>query len=434
MADGIIAGMEERPESGPSARPRRARRKPTSDPPELRVVPLADARAEASKRPRRPRRKVLTRADILTAPMETQPITGTELSVREQSVNETHALLADDADKDLDDREFTVHAVARQLAGDPAPGIDDVRAWGDDQLLAGARAMLSFPPLQATVDGVEQPPDPDEMVAMPDPLTYGSFREAITAVPKRWESKLAETAGRISELGVPRMASILDSGMIEAVRAAQSNHLSAVGPDSVFGSALGALTNSRLLDIAKSPAFDIARSNPALDAIRNSPAVTMKLPDLDFTRGIAEQARALNDTAGIAQELSKFQASTIAAERLAKPIDFGERLREPVMAMPAIAPYHPEVDAIDALGGRIDAMAENQARADREALEVMTGLTELVRDQGTATQGVIAEVKALRNDQRWPNRAVIIGAFLAGALLVVGAITALPIVKDLLGL
>ena len=79
-------------------------------------------------------------------------------------------------------------------------------------------------------------------------------------------------------------------------------------------------------------------------------------------------------------------------------------------------------------------MAENQARADREALEVMTGLTELVRDQGTATQGVIAEVKALSDDQRWPNRAVIIGAFLAGALLVVGAITAIPIVKDLLGL
>src|SRR3989304_3071164 len=71
-----------------------------------------------------------------------------------------------------------------------APGIADVRAWGADQLLAGARAMLSFPPLQATVDGVEQPPDPDEMVAMPDPLTYGSLREAITAVPKRRGERL----------------------------------------------------------------------------------------------------------------------------------------------------------------------------------------------------------------------------------------------------
>jgi hypothetical protein len=134
----------------------------------------------------------------------------------------------------------------------------------------------------------------------------------------------------------------------------------------------------------------------------------MKLPDLDFTRGIAEQTRVLTHTAGIAQGLSKFQASTIAAERLAKPIDFGERLREPVMAMRAIAPYHSEVDA---------------DRADRARAR-----------PGDRHQGVIAEVKALRDDQRWPNRAIIIGAFLAGALLVVGAIAAIPIVKDLLGL
>ena len=312
-----------------------------------------------------------------------------------------------------------------------------MRAWGNDQLLAGARAMLAFAPLRATVNGVQQPLDPDTMVAMPDPLTFGSFREAVTAVPKRWESKLAETARRITELSMPRMA-IMDSGAMNAFRAAQSNHLSAVGPDSAFGASLAALTKSPLLDVAKSPAFDIARFNPALDAIRNSPALTMNLPAVDLTKGIAERARALTDTAGIDQGLSKLYVSTIAAERLTKPIDFGERLREPVlresvMTMPAIAPYHPEVDAIDALGGRIDAMAANQALADREALEVMTGLTELVRAQGTATQGVISEVKGLRDDQRWPNRAVIIGAFLAGALLVVGAITAIPIVQELFG-
>jgi hypothetical protein len=429
--------MEDRPEPDASAEPRRARKTATSDVPERGVAGPEDGPGPAPKRPRRSRKKVLTRADILAAPMETQPIAGTELSVREQSVNETDALLADDAEKDLGDREFSVRAVARQLVGDPAPGIDDVRGWGDDQLLAGARAMLAFTPLRATVDGVEQPLDPDAMVAMPDPLTFGSFREAVTAVPKRWESKLAETARRITELGMPRMASI-DSGVMNAFRAAQSSRLSASGPGSAFGASLAALTKGPLLDIAKSPAFDIVRSKPVLDAIRNSPARTMKLPAMDLTKGIAERARALTDTAGIAQGLSKLQASTIAAERLAKPIDFGERLREPVlrdsvMTMPAIAPYYPEVDAIDALGGRIDAMAANQARADREALEVMTGLTELVRAQGTATQGVVSEVKGLRDDQRWPNRAVIIGAFLAGALLVVGAITAVPIVQELFG-
>jgi hypothetical protein len=332
-----------------------------------------------------------------------------------------------------------VRTVARQLDGEQAPGIDEVRAWADDRLLAGARAMLSFPPLQVSVDGLEQPPDPGEIVAMPDPLTFASFREAVTAVPKRWESKLAETARRIAELGMPKVASGLDSGVLAAFRDAQSSHLAAFGPDSALGSAASALAKSPILDIAKSSIVDIAKTNPALDAIRTSPALTMKLPDLAFTKGIAEKARALTDTAGIAQGLSKLQATTLAAERLAKPIDIGAHLREPdvqapVMAMPAIVPYHPEVDAIDSLGARIDVMATNQAKADRQALEVMTSLTELVRDQGVAIQGVIAEVKGMRGDQRWPNRAVIVGAFLAGALLVVGVVTAIPIVKELLGL
>jgi len=38
--------------------------------------------------------------------------------------------------------------VQRQLVGDPAPSIEEVRDWSDQQLLAGARAMLSFPPLR----------------------------------------------------------------------------------------------------------------------------------------------------------------------------------------------------------------------------------------------------------------------------------------------
>jgi uncharacterized integral membrane protein len=45
-----------------------------------------------------------------------------------------------------------------------------------------------------------------------------------------------------------------------------------------------------------------------------------------------------------------------------------------------------------------------------------------------------SRVRGLRDDQRWPNRAVILGAFLAGALLVLGVITAIPIIKTLLGL
>lgn len=97
-------------------------------------------------------------------------------------------------------------------------------------------------------------------------------------------------------------------------------------------------------------------------------------------------------------------------------------------------PYHPEVDAIDNLGERIGAMGENQAKADREQLDVLTALAERSRDQGVAIQGVITEVKGLRADARWPNRAVIAAAVLAVVALVVSIIAAIPTVKGLLGL
>ena len=125
----------------------------------------------------------------------------------------------------------------------------------------------------------------------------------------------------------------------------------------------------------------------------------MSLPDLDLTRDIAGKARALTDTTGIAAGLSRLQATTLAAERLARPIDFGARIGErafdePALVMPAITPYHPEVDAIDALGDRIDAMAQNQARADRDSLEVMTAQSELIRKQGEAIELVAAGLHA----------------------------------------
>jgi hypothetical protein len=403
--------MESELESGKPAPGRRPRRKPASDVPELSIVGSNDAASPVARR--RPE-KVLTRGDILSVDFfEKQPIVGTELAVREQSVNEKDAMGDDEANAEIDDREFTVRTLARQLVGDPVPDIDEVRAWSDDRLLAGARAMLSFPPLKYSVNGVEHVPDPDEIVAIPDPLTFASFREAITAVPKRQSAKLAETARRISELRMPRIGAMFDGGTLAAIRASQT---SAFG----LGSAIGQATES----MKNNPAFSV--KVPA--ALLENPALKMRLPELDFMKGSVAGIGALTDTAGIAGSLAKFADRTVTMGKLAGPIEVPAP--EP-LTFPAIRTYHPEVDAIHAVGERIEAMAENQAAADREALEVMTGLTELIRNQGTATQGVIAEVKGLRADQRWPNRAVIVGAFLAGALLVVGAITAIPIIKEL---
>lgn len=383
----------------------KTRRHRTPDAPELTVVgaggsPSGDAAAATSKR-----KGKKSAGRPFGNLFRSQPIAGTELFVREFSVNETDALTDDDASADLDDREFTVRAVHRQLNGEAVPTLDEVRAWDDEQLLAGARAMLSFPALKVVVDGVEQPPEPEEVAGIPDPLTFSTFREAITAYPKRINASIAKTAARIVDLGLPRMFNALDVSGINAV-SRQAGILGSQGPGSAVRSAIASLATS--------------------------PTMNIKPLELDFLKGTAAQLKSLTDMGGVVESLGKFQATTRMAERLATPIDY--TAHEPIARMPALKPYHPEVDAIEALGGRIEAMAENQAKADRELLDAMTGLAERIRDQGVATQGVVAEVKGLRDDQRWPNRAVIIAAVIAGALLVVGVIAAIPVIKDLLGL
>ncbi len=91
MAGSIIDAMDQRPEPEQPPKPRRARPKPAPDAPELTVVASDDAPTPAPKRTRRAARTVLSRADIVDF-FQTQPIAGTELSVREHNVK-LHVLL-----------------------------------------------------------------------------------------------------------------------------------------------------------------------------------------------------------------------------------------------------------------------------------------------------------------------------------------------------
>jgi hypothetical protein len=300
-----------------------------------------------------------------------QPIAGTPWSVRAASIGQTQEIFDDAADAALDDREFAVRAVQRQLLAEPALGLEDVRSWDDERLLAAARAMLSFPPLRVRVNGVEQPADPADAVVIPEPLTFASFRQALPARPKRMMTELTR---RIAELGTPQMSKIFE-------------------------------------------------------VLRDSPAFTMKLPHLAGINEAAATALALSDTGAIARSLGNLRITTEAMERLTKPIEL------PVSAPLRVGPfpiYHPEVDAIDSLGERLKTVARVQATADRQQLETMTTQAELLRDQGQVIGMVVAELKGLRGDQRWPNRAIIVGAFLAGALLVVAVVAALPVIRALL--
>ncbi len=395
--DGIIFGMTEELDPDQPAKLPTTRRKASPDAPNLQVV----GSAGAPKRPREPKAGVQ-----VSSLFRSQPIPGTGFSMRDVSVGQAEDMLEDATNAGLDDREFAVRAVERQVRGEPQPSLEDVRAWDDDQLLAAAKAMLSFPPLHVRVDGIEQPEDPADAVVIPDPLTFASFREAVPARPRRMYSSIADTARRISELGGPLATGLLGSK-------ATSDALK-----TILDSKVGVLGAS-----GKNSAIE-----SAMESIRNSPKFNMKLPELDLTKGIAAEINGLTDTAGIADSLAKFQVSTRAMEKLSRPIDVP--VREPLRLGP-IVPYHPEVDAIHRLGERLEAMTETQAAADREQLEVMTGQAELIRNQGVTISLVVDEVKGLRNDQRWPNRAVIIGAFLGGAVLMASIVAAVAAVMAL---
>ena len=351
-------------------------------------------------RRRRTRRKAATELKVPSQDIADQlrrhPVAGTDLAVHEARGVDADELYNDYANKALDDRAFTVRAVQRQIAADPPPKLDEVGGWPDEQLLAAGRAMLSFPNERALVSGVEQPPD--EMASIPDPLTFASFREAISAEPRRMHSSIAETARRIRELGLPAPIKTVGAGI----------------PASIAN-------DPAVLDSASQG----ARLRTAMDAIINSPYLTQQRETAELVGQATASMGVLTNTSAIAESLARLQETTRAAQQLAAPID--SAMREPIQRelapMPVIRPYHPEVDAIRALGKRLEAVAENEATAGRESLQVMTGQTELIRGQGAFIQDLVVEVRGLRSDQRWPNRAVIIGAFLAGALLVVGVLT-----------
>lgn len=70
------------------------------------------------------------------------PIPGTDFTIRAPSIGQDSATYKDMANEELDDREFTVCLVQRQLDQDLT--LEDVRSWTDQQLLGAANAFLSL--------------------------------------------------------------------------------------------------------------------------------------------------------------------------------------------------------------------------------------------------------------------------------------------------
>ena len=82
----------------------------------------------------------------------------------------------DMANEELDDREFTVCLVQRQL--DQGISIEDVRCWADEQLLAAAAAFLSL-------DTGEEDEDAEEGRAEDQPEDEGASTSPMTTISSR---------------------------------------------------------------------------------------------------------------------------------------------------------------------------------------------------------------------------------------------------------
>lgn len=251
-----------------------------------------------------------------------QPILGTDWSVRERSFGEQTDMLREAENSELSDRDFVVNVIARQIVSEPELGRDEVAAWTDDQLLAGARATLSFPPIHYKVDGRKRI---SEEEAIPDPLTFASFRAAIREQAKRRFAAFAETARRINDLGLPRGSAIQDA--MKVISANQADVLRNFGP----GSAV----------------------QDAIDAAKKIGAMSQPMAGIDSMK---KTLAALSDTSGIASTLARYQESTRAMEQMSGKVDLPHLRSEEYVRL-----GNPEVRAIDSVGGRIKKLTDLQA-------------------------------------------------------------------------
>lgn len=154
-------------------------------------------------------------------PVRTQPIAGTEFWVIEATLGGAADVVRDADDLGIDDRDFAVRAVHRQLEGPSPLTFEDVRSWPDERLLAAGRALLSLPQLEVSVGGSMQPQDPGQGLAIPEPLTFASLREALRAWHRQENERvvaaLADVASTLPSAGINNLiASALRTGSIGA--------------------------------------------------------------------------------------------------------------------------------------------------------------------------------------------------------------------------
>jgi hypothetical protein len=345
------------------------------------------------------------------------PIPGTDLTIRSPSVGQDSAIGKDLANEELDDREFTVCLVQRQLDQDLSLG--DVRAWTDVQLLAAADAYLS---LRTSELGDDEEDDEDveagdqaegegevtaaeddsgatvadttveettvEADAEPEPLTFAAFRDAIRRQGARRAKRFKKTMERILAL---------------------TN-----GPMFIAGSRVG--------DVLKG--VDLTAYKTAMN-----PFAGLDLSKItgvmgsDALRGI--DLKGPSGTTTMGDTLKKMMADVQAAQKFTVP-----SLDLHVPAPDVYRPLHieplvrPEIGLLRGVNESLEKMHDDQVRFAQDQLDVMAQQGVLIRDQGEKLEALVSDAKG----QKWNRRAMLwftaimtiaalAAAFIAGGII-----------------
>jgi hypothetical protein len=351
-----------------------------------------------------------------TSRLPKAPIPGTGLAVKTSTIGNDREMFADVENAELDDREFTVRLVDRQLLGEHT--IDEVRAWPDEHLLAAGRAFLTLDTTTEDVEeslggnegdaegeadrvGADAVEDDDDEEGELEPLTFGTFRDEIRALGMRKARRMQrlmagivslsqENANKIGDIinANPTMNGTMGRALAKQMRSIQDAFGAGLNKDMFggLGKHHGGLTGSAIQDALKS-----------ID--------TTKLAGID-----AAKLGGLTDTSKIGLGLSKMLADNAAMERFTRPAFELPEARTYEPALLDIGPIErPEVGLLEEVSERLERMHTDEVRTSDHQIEVMIQQSALLKAQGEALTALVNDAKG----QTWPRRVVLATSIIA---------------------
>jgi hypothetical protein len=330
-------------------------------------------------------------------------------------------MFEDSTNDELDDREFTVRLVQRQLDGDVP--LDEVRAWPDEQLLAAADAWFeldtSDQPIygeaaadddRGEADADDAANDDDDRADVdgedagdePERLTFAGVRDEVRQIGVRKARRMQGTIKGILELSNKNAAQVRELMKMPGFSTKLGNP---------FGAGLA--SQMKVIQDTYGPLMR------GIDASILGPSTVisdaMKALDVGKLGG-------LGDTSRIGAGLGKALSDRLAGEGLTQAMP---ELGRPTPTYVSLPPFvRPEVRLLGEVSDRLadvsetlEKMHDDEAKDAQTRLEVMVEQSRLLKAQGDALTELVNDAKG----QRWSRRMVLITSVIA-AVASVGAL------------